>query len=146
MTEAGFSATAEQFGFKKVGEISLRDDHPIFNLDGSSDGGGFVYLWVEISGSASTVVYVGKAGGTLLDRCKQHSGGFKHSSPGRAHAHRLRRGIAENKRYAIYARKSETQDMFGERGISMACVEEQAFIKKFRPSWNAPFAASAPKH
>ena len=97
MTEAEFSATAERFGFKKVGDISLRDEHPIFKLDGLSDERGFVYIWVEISGSASTVVYVGKAGGTLLARCKQHNGGFKRSSPGRAHADRLRRGLAENK-------------------------------------------------
>lgn len=143
MTEADFSAIVDRFAFIKVGDIVLREGYPKFNFDGLSDERGFVYIWAEISGAEITVVYVGKAGGTLLERCNQHTGGFRRSSPGRAHADRLRRGIGENKRYAIYARKSETKDIVGETGISMACVEEQAFIKKFRPSWNAPLRMHA---
>lgn len=126
-----------RFGFSKVGEISLLQDRLVFDLTNPGDNCGLVYLWVEVSGVTSTVVYVGKAGGTLQERCKQHGSGFRHSAPGRAHSDRLRRGIGENKRYEIYARKSDTNQILGESGISMACVEELALIQKFKPAWNA---------
>lgn len=138
MNEVDFLSTVGCFGFEKAGEISLRGGHLIFDLANVRSECGFVYLWVEISEATASVVYVGKAGGTLQERCKQHAGGFRRSTPGRAHADRLRQGIGENKRYAVYARKSETKDILGESGISMACVEELAFILKFRPAWNAP--------
>jgi hypothetical protein len=138
MTDAEFSAVAERFAFSKVGELSLNGDYLRCSLNHPPPSEhGFVYLWVEISDSIMNIVYVGKAGRTLLERCKQHEGGFRRSSPGLAHADRLRAGLAQNKRYAIYARRSDTKEILGESGISMACAEELAFIQKFKPSWNA---------
>ena len=137
MNETDFLSIIGHFGFAKAGEISLTGDYPTFELANLGGERGFVYLWVEILGQTFTVVYVGKAGGTLQERCNQHAGGFKHSPTGRAHADRLRQGISENKRYVVCARKSETKDILGESGISMDCIEELAFIQKFRPSWNA---------
>ena len=137
MNETDFLSIMGQFGFAEAAEISLTGGSPTFQLARPSSERGFVYLWVEISAQIFNVVYVGKAGGTLQMRCNQHADGFRHSSTGRAHADRLRQGINENKRYVVYARKSEIKNVLGERDISMACVEELAFIQKFRPTWNS---------
>lgn len=137
MNEADFRFMMSQFGFEEAGWISLAGEYPAFELAGQSNDCGMVYLWVEISEQTFTVVYVGKAGRTLRQRCNQHVGGFRHSSTGRAHADRLRQGLRGNKHYVIYVRKSETKDVLGESGISMAAIEELALIQKFRPSWNS---------
>jgi hypothetical protein len=115
----------------------LAGDRLVFQPTHASKERGYVYLWVELSGDSFDVVYVGKTENTLKERFKQHRGGFTTSTPGRAHAARLRTGIQQNKRYVVYARKSETMEICGEASISMACVEELAFIQKFGAPWNA---------
>lgn len=126
------------FGFAKVGSLVLDDSrHPKFGLHEVCAGHGWVYLWLEVSDSATSVVYVGKAGKTLGARCEQHRGGFKGgSATGTQHARRLCTGIDAGKRYELWARKSEIITLFGEAGISMSEAEERAFIQKFQPRWN----------
>jgi len=137
MSETNLPSVLDRFTFSKVGEILLADNRLTFNLKSRSDEVGLVYLWIEVSESTSSVVYVGKAGRTLRMRCMQHKAGFRHSTTGRAHAKRIRSGIAEGKHYELYARKSAMSAIFEESDIPMEGVEELAFIRKFRPSWNA---------
>ena len=120
MSDAGLTVLLERFAFEKVGEIALRDGYLKCNLSGpTSLDCGFVYLWIEVSGATMTVVYVGKAGGTLVERCKQHDAGFKRSSPGVAHAGRLRQGIGENKGYAISRAEVKRKKSLVSPGLSI---------------------------
>lgn len=127
----------EQFSFIKYSDIELVSDMPSFTNTCFDKREGYVYLWVEKSSSGSSIVYVGKAGKTLDKRCRQHKGGFKNSTTGKKHAERFRKGISLGYRYELHARKSESQSICGEHDIPMECVEELAFIKKFRPPWNS---------
>jgi len=137
MKETEFLSEMDKYGFQNVGKILCKADHLAFNLTRRCAEHGCVYLWIENSGQVFTVVYVGKAGRTLHARCQQHKGGFRRSSTGKAHAGRLRKGFIDNKCYDVYARKADNATLFGEDAVSMACVEERVFIKKFQPTWNA---------
>jgi hypothetical protein len=127
----------DRFNFSIAGEILLLNGSLTFDLKSKSPETGLVYLWIEISESTSNVVYVGKAGRTLHFRCNQHKSGFKNNVTGRAHAKRIRFGIGQGCRYLIYFRKSLIGSILDENTIPMESVEEIAFIKKFRPLWNA---------
>jgi hypothetical protein len=127
----------DNYRFTKVGELALVGERVRFNLASPGAERGLVYLWVERTKQQYSVVYVGMAGKTLQARCGQHQNGFVGSVTGRAHAQRLRAGFEAGKLYEVYARRSDPGEVLGETGISMVCVEELAFIKKFRPSWNS---------
>jgi hypothetical protein len=126
----------ERYSFVKVGDIELVNDLPTFLNTKPDKRHGFVYLWIENDNGNTSIVYVGKAGKTVIGRLSQHRGGFKNSGSGRKHVNRFRDGMARGCTYEIWARKSETQTLFGEEDIPMECVEELAFIKKFQPKWN----------
>ncbi|QIZ76280.1 GIY-YIG nuclease family protein [Ferrimonas lipolytica] len=127
----------DKYSFKKVGDIELVNDIPLFTNTNFDQRHGYVYLWLEKSAHASTIVYVGKAGKTLKNRCRQHINGFKNSVTGKKHAQRFRNGFSTGCIYEIYARKSDCHAMLDEQDIPMECVEEIAFIKKFKPIWNS---------
>ena len=85
-----------------------------------------------------SVVYVGKAGKTMKNRCDQHLGGFRGgSSTGQAHSGRILAGLSIGKRYSVYIRESGSETILGEQNISMCNVEEIALIKKLKPCWNS---------
>jgi hypothetical protein len=130
MTDHGLLAMLSSYGFEKVGDIRLTRNVPNFDLSVAESGQGFVYVWVEMAGTTGRVVYVGKAGRTVHDRCKQHAGGFRNSTTGHSLAAQLRTGFKKGNRYEIHARKCPVREVCGERGISMASVEELAFIQK----------------
>lgn len=125
-------------GFSKAGDVVLDTKRgPHFALAMEPVGHGWVYIWLEMSESAARVVYIGKAGKTLHERCRQHVGGFRGgSTTGSAHAVRICAGIASGKRYELWSRRAAVVMLFGEHDISLADVEEKAFIQKFRPAWN----------
>jgi predicted GIY-YIG superfamily endonuclease len=137
MDKVSHNKIVEKYSFIKIGEISLVGDRLKFNLLNNSEDHGFVYLWIECTDKQNQVVYVGKAGKTLKSRCAQHQNGFVKSTTGKSHSTRLRTGIEVGKRYDIYAKKSANGKVLDEEDISMACVEELAFIKKFNPAWNS---------
>ncbi len=117
-------------GFFKAGDLVLDPmRRPHFRLTAKHAGHGWVYLWLETDESEADVVYVGKAGKTLHERCGQHVGGS-------AHAVRICAGMEHGKRYELWSKKADVVTLFGEPNISMADVEEKAFIQKFRPAWN----------
>lgn len=76
MKKSDFLNFANEYNFIEAGEICCLNDRFEFKLQPTNDERGFVYLWVEISEQAHTVVYVGKAGKTLKARCNQHIAGF----------------------------------------------------------------------
>jgi hypothetical protein len=127
----------DKFNFSMAGEILLVSGSLTFHFASKSSETGIVYLWIEISEATSNVVYVGKASRTLQFRCNRHKSGFKNSVTGRAHAKRIQFGIGQGRRYLVYFRKSLIESILYENTIPMESVEELAFIKKFRPLWNA---------
>jgi hypothetical protein len=138
MNKSNFLEFAKEYSFIGSGEIFCPNDRFNFKLLSASDEHGFVYLWVEVSEHFHTVVYVGKAGKTLKARCDQHIVGFHGgSNAGLKNARLLRKGIDKGNRYFLYARKSPLVTLCGEDNIPCECVEELAFIKKFKPTlWN----------
>lgn len=137
MNRTEFVTAMQDFNFERLGEILRIDGFPTFRLGSSKEGHGFVYLWVEFDGQAYRIVYVGKAGKSVNGRCAQHFAGFKKGNTGKKHAARFMEGFEKNCEYLLYARKSGDQEVLGQPGVSMACVEELAFIKKFKQLWNS---------
>ncbi len=138
MNTSDFFKLTNEYSFIKAGEICLFNDRFSFKQQSESNEHGFVYLWVEVTKHAHTVVYVGKAGKTLKARCNQHLGGFHGGSgAGLKNAALLRIGMDRGCRYFLYARKSSLVTVCGEANIPNECVEELAFIKKFKSTlWN----------
>lgn len=138
MNGADLRTLAQEYSFIEAGEIRCQNDRFAFDLGTESSDQGFVYLWVEVSGQSYTVVYVGKAGKTLRARCNQHLGGFHGgSTAGLENARLLRQGIGKGNRYLLYSRKSPLMQLCGEDNIPSECIEELAFIKKFKQTlWN----------
>jgi len=87
-----FNQILYQYSFCKTGDITLVDGTPRFANTEFTDECGWVYFWVKKRGEEFFIVYVGKAGRTLRERCQQHENGFIHSKPGRRHAERFREG------------------------------------------------------
>lgn len=136
MDEQAFEAMMAGHGFAQGGVLHNVDGVLRFSLTPPPAGSGFVYLWVEKSQERYSIVYVGMAGSTLKARCDQHTGGFRKSPPGMAHATRIRTGIDAGCKYLVYARKGGVGTVLGEAGIPLTAVEELAFIRKFAPAWN----------
>lgn len=127
------------FSFSKSGNIILDSKKiPKFDLNQKQTDHGWVYIWLEINKDKDEVkvVYVGKAGKTLQQRCQGHRGGFKNSVTGKAHAERIREGIKMGKHYELWSRKAQVTTLFEEENLSMVEIEERAFIQKFCPAWN----------
>ena len=136
MNKENLSSIMSEFAFTYVGEIIPKDDYPSINLEKINREMGWVYLWIEENQNNFSIVYVGMAGKTLKSRFSQHNGGFRRSSSGKAHAKRLLEGFRLNKRYLVYGRKCNSKSILGEENIPMQCIEELAFIQKFKPLWN----------
>ena len=137
MNKQEFQSLTIKYNFIEVGEIVFRNDSLGFALTEKNSDKGFVYLWVEISNSNYNVVYVGKAGKTLKDRCNQHTGGFNGGSiTGKKNADLISKGLMSGNRYLVYARKSPLMSICDEY-VPSECIEELAFIKKLSGSlWN----------
>jgi hypothetical protein len=140
MTEDKFKKFIDKYNFKHYADLveSTKGCARFDNLDSSCTDFGYVYLLVEKNKNALKIVYVGKAGRTMRDRCNQHSGGFNGGSGiGNKHSKNIIDGIKKGKIYHVYARKSETCEILGEKDILMSCIEKIAFIKKLTPPWNS---------
>jgi hypothetical protein len=136
---------AGNLGFRYAGEILRNhDDGGIsFNLQENYIGQGtlasahgWVYLWIKVNtGGRFDICYVGKAGRTLMDRCKQHEGGFRGGSTrGVALANLISEYLKSNVHMGIhvYARKSLNQTILDEKDVSTCEIEERAMIQKLR--------------
>ncbi len=137
MHQSDFHNLMEKWRFLKKGEIVIGADSRLsFSLKEQCFDCGYVYLWVEVGESDHVVRYVGKAGGTLEARCRQHEGGFAGGSKtGVGHADRLRKGLVTSRRYLVFGRKSDSGTIADQAGICMSSVEELAFILKFQEAF-----------
>lgn len=136
MNKQEFDSIILKYSFTKAADIARDNGLPKFTNLSFNDAKGYVYLWVEIDKDSLTIVYVGKAGKTLKERCAQHASGFKSSATGKKHAKRFEEGFQRGYRYALYARKSEFMCLLDEHEIPSECIEELVFIKKLSPTWN----------
>ena len=137
MTKEEFKKFCKKYIFEAYTDIKSNDKHAYFSNLTNWPEKGYIYLWSEEDGDSVTVVYVGKAGKTMKDRCIQHLGGFKGGSKkGEYLSDKIVAGCKKGKCYRICARLSDKKTIVDEEEISMCDVEEKAFIKKLDPSWN----------
>jgi hypothetical protein len=140
MNKAKFDEFLNTYEFQKYADIVSNGKYALFeNIQAEGIGCGYIYLWVEQEKNPTTftVVYVGKAGKTMKQRCREQVGGFKGGSKkGVTHSKNILKGIRAGKHYWVYTRKSETKTVMDVPGISLCCAEETAFIKKLNPPWN----------
>lgn len=125
------------FGFQRKGTINIVADkeHPAFIIDDPLEKfEGIVYLWVtEINSIPDKVLYVGKAGKTLLKRCGEHTGGFKGGSKkGLKNANELLKLLTTGTKIAIYARESERATILGQENISLCEAEEKSLVERYK--------------
>lgn len=127
----------DDFGFTRKGDITIKGElkHPVFNIDNQNDETkGIVYMWIELDDNKPIkVLYIGKAGTTLLKRCNEHLGGFKGGhKTGKRNAFKLLSILNTDTKIGIYSRHSETKTIFGQEGISLCDAEEKALINRYK--------------
>lgn len=128
-----------KYKFQKYSDIVERNDKIMFQhlTKENNNKHGWVYAWIEQINDKCKVVYIGKAGKTILERCNQHESGFNGGSKtGKQHAERIKKGIKGGKSYYLYVRKSDEMTVIDEPNISMCSIEEIVLIKKLLPQWN----------
>jgi hypothetical protein len=129
------SKLLKELSFEYKGEIlhTKGSIHPSFNLaDKLESQDGLVYLWIRMDGKKPLeVIYVGKAGKTLKNRCKQHEGGFKfNKTKGVKNSNAIQNILSDGFTINIFSRISETIKVFDEE-VSLCVAEEKALITKF---------------
>jgi hypothetical protein len=142
LTKDKFEAEMVRWKFGYAGLLRLINGRPLFTIE-ENYGPGLMYLWIEIDGDRHSIVYVGMAKGLLRTRCSQHEQGFLTSTSGIGHFQRLRASLALDKHFMIYARTSGKLRLHGEE-VPAQYAEEQAFIRKFMPSWNSEHRKKVP--
>lgn len=142
MNLSEFELFCKTYRFKKYSNI-IKDTNNEVRFDRIKDNinekHGWVCLWVEKTNSDYEdyeIVYVGTAGRTISQRCREYENRFRHSTTGKNYAERIRNGIADNKRYYLYIRKSDVAPVLDKADIPQCCVEKIAFIQKLSPGWN----------
>lgn len=126
----------KELNFKEYAQFTIKEASINLSYEGQECiEFGHVYLWLAKKDQAFNVIYVGKAGKTMKNRCRQHLGGFRGSERGLSHAQNLKEGHKNGFSFHIFSRKSDTMTVFGEK-ISLHSAEEEALIKKFSPPWN----------
>lgn len=102
-----------------------------------------VYAWVsplDESGNNFRLLYIGKAGGGVAKRLRQHEGGFENSGAGRKNYALIMEALKSDRSVQIYGRISDSVEVLGQT-ISMYSAEEEALCDRFSPEWNrAQFA------
>lgn len=107
-----------------------------------------VYAWVsplDESGNNFRLLYIGKAGGGVAKRLRQHEGGFKNSGAGRKNYALIMEVLTSDHSVQIYGRISDRVEILGQT-ISMYSAEEEALCDRFSPEWNRAQFASGSKN
>jgi hypothetical protein len=122
----------------RVGEITLTTEASLINNDNPGlvlnwlhanvkleNDGPCVYAWAEEEPNGSlTVLYIGKVGTTLKQRCREHEGGFTGKGKGSAHAKALWPKLRSGSRVHIYALKPPPVPFMGHMIPSHSSVED----------------------
>jgi hypothetical protein len=124
--------------FEKTGSLILNSQtkKPRFNLSPPSTAAhGHVYMWVaEIDNKPARILYIGKAGETVLKRCRNHENGFRGGHPtGIKHCQKLL-PILRGRKYTIglYSRVSKRAKIFDQKNVPLCEAEEYALILKYQ--------------
>ncbi len=129
----------EIFKFTRKGEIIINEksNHPVFKYDESEKLEGNVYMWIEeIKEKPSRILYIGKAGKTVLKRCREHIGGFRGgSNKGKKNAKELLKILETGTKIGIYSRHSEIKTVLGQSNISLCEAEEKALINRYKDTF-----------
>lgn len=106
-----------------------------------------VYAWVSpLDGSSEKfrLLYIGKAGGGVAKRLREHEGGFKNSGTGRKNYELILAVLESENPVQIFGRISDQVDILGQK-ISMYSAEEEALCDRFSPEWNRALFAKGSK-
>jgi hypothetical protein len=117
----------QELEFTYAGKINRSSDDGTlsFNIGEQVDSNykGWVYLWVKVDNTGCfDICYVGKAGFSFHERCRQHAGGFKGGSrKGLANATHIDTWLRDSSQRAlhIYARKSPTKEILNEPAVDL---------------------------
>lgn len=105
-----------------------------------------VYAWVSPEGEGIKqyrLLYIGKAGGGVSKRLREHEGGFKNSGAGKKNFELIQEVLKSDKPVHIYSRVSDQANILGQN-VSLYSAEEEALCDRFSPEWNrAQFATGA---
>jgi hypothetical protein len=103
-----------------------------------------VYAWVSPEDEGLKqyrLLYIGKAGGGVSKRLREHEGGFKNSGTGKKNFELIQGVLKSDKPVHIYSRVSDQVNILGQK-VSLYSAEEEALCDRFSPEWNrAQFAA-----
>lgn len=122
----------------RVGEITLTTEASIIDNDDQDfvlsslhvrasvdDDGPCVYAWVEEEPNGTlTVLYIGKVGTTMKQRCREHQQGFRGDGKGSVHAEALWPKLRGGSRVHIYALKPPPVSFMGHMIPSQSSVED----------------------
>ncbi len=144
---ADFAAFIDELAFRRCGTIEVQPGGRLgFNLldpPFAPTLRGFVYLWTLERAHQCAVAYVGKAGKTVRDRCRQHAQGFRGAADGGSgrggiHAAAIRAVLAQGDAHiVVHARHAERTRILGQDDVSLVLAEEEAaLIQRFAPPWN----------
>ncbi|GEM_PF-3329045 len=125
-------------GFSEVGRIEMTGGYPVPSSDEACRWIGGVYAWVAHREQIAEILYIGKAGATLRQRCRQHQSGFKGASrslAGLRNGAYLAAALQAGDRISIWGRESGIIQLFGQ-SVSLCSTEEEALIARFNPPLN----------
>ena len=125
-------------GFTEAGRIAMAGDYPAPTIDKACCWNGGVYAWVAHREEGAEILYVGKAGRTLRQRCREHQAGFNGTAGSRAGLRNgayLAEALRTGARISIWGRASAHIELFGQT-VSLCSTEEEALIARFNPVLN----------
>ena len=126
-----------EYKFERVGDLRIHEsgEYPAFEIvDPVIKKHGHVYMWVlEQNRIPNKILYIGRAGKTLKDRCAQHFGGFKGGSKsGERNAKEIVDKLkVKGASIGVYSRHSRQITIF-QKKISLSHAEEAALIQKYK--------------
>ena len=127
---------ASKFSLKHTHNLVLESGGLVFKSLSASGKHASVYVWLACKPQGEyKVLYVGKAGKGVDLRCAQHMGGFVNSGTGRKNATELIRYLSDGFEVRVYARKSNTLNIFG-LDVSLYAAEEDALCEALNPVLN----------
>lgn len=128
----------ENLGFHHSHDVFMEAEMPDFRVINNPHADASVYVWVSPTPEMEDeldILYVGKAGGGVTKRLREHRGGFTNSGTGRENRRLISEWIATGRRIMVFSRVSAIQEVFGTY-VSIYSTEEQALCERFLPRWN----------
>jgi hypothetical protein len=136
MTDLKKDLKVLKFFRKGTIELEKGNKYPVFKGIIKEREEGNVYMWiVENRGNPSQILYIGKAGTTIFQRCKEHLRGFSGASKskrGLINGTDISKLLKKGKKIVVYGRHSAQRKILGQEKISLCAAEENALIARYR--------------